>query len=83
MKEAKESFTQDGFTYNLHIFGGNTPRGHQGCFECYSDDESYYAEGALWIQDWEVVDYDGVYSLPPAIVQWLATKGVTVPEVSA
>ena len=51
-----------------------------GSFECYDVDDviTYYAEGGLWFKDKELVDYDGVFSLPPQIVDCLREHGYKV-----
>lgn len=78
--EAKETITKDGITYNLHLFAGSAGMGNSGSLEYFSDDESVYADCGLWIEDGELVDYDGCYALPPVAVNWLRAHGVKVPS---
>lgn len=55
-----------------------------GWFEIYdskSGGEEWYAEGGLWIQDKTITDYDGVFSLPPAVIQKLKEWGYNTDEV--
>lgn len=49
-----------------------------GWFEVYdteSGGEEWYAEGGLWFSDKELVDYDGVFCLPPSVIQKLRELG--------
>ena len=60
-------------TVNVSV-NGETNR---GCFEFYSGDGYWYAEGGLWFDgelytdDFRLVDYDGVYCISDMIVDWL------------
>ena len=51
-----------------------------GSFECYDIDDpyTYYSEGGLWFKDNELIDYDGVYSLPHQILDYLELNGYDV-----
>lgn len=54
-------------------------RGGYGHFEVYSDCESFYAEGGIWVnEDKEVVDFDGVFDLMPQIKNKLREWGYTI-----
>jgi hypothetical protein len=55
-----------------------------GWFELYdieSGGEDWYAEGGLWIKDKVITDYDGVFSLSPAITEKLKEWGYDTSEV--
>ncbi len=53
--------------------------GHVGGFEMYDANNSnrYYVEGGLWFEDdgKTLCDYDGVFSLPPPICEFLREIG--------
>ena len=49
--------------------------------EVYSDDQEEYAEVGLWVEKGELVDYDGVFSLPLEVVTVLREAGVRVPRM--
>mgnify|MGYP000361834110 CR=1 FL=1 len=54
-----------------HGWTGNKNRGN---FEWVGAD--FYADGGLWFDDNEIlVDYDGIYDLPPACIQFLYDNG--------
>lgn len=49
-----------------------------GWFELYDNEtegNKYYAEGGLWFKDKELIDYDGVFSLPKTICEKLRELG--------
>ena len=49
-----------------------------GCFEFYDIDtggERLYAEGGLWFDGKELVDYDGVFQLPLPVIDKLKEWG--------
>ena len=52
-----------------------------GCFEFYNEDTSWYAEGGLWIENKKITDYDGVFELPPFILNKLESLGYDISEV--
>ena len=51
-------------------------------FEMFSTNTGqHYAEGSLEIQGAELVDYDGVFSLPAEIIYMLRKEGIDVSEM--
>lgn len=55
-----------------------------GWFELYDEKtggDDWYAEGGLWFNNEELTDYDGVFSLPPCISDYLKEKGFDVSYV--
>jgi len=49
-----------------------------GWFEIYdteSGGDEWYAEGGLWFNNKELVDYDGVYCLPISVIKMLQQLG--------
>lgn len=54
------------------------PNKNYGSFEMYDEEtggEEWYAEGGLWFEGKELVDYDGVFALSPSIIQILEENG--------
>ncbi len=52
-----------------------------GYFELYdtkTGGEKWYCEGGLWFQDKTLVDYDGVFNLPPMVKDKLTEWGYLV-----
>ncbi len=49
--------------------------------EVYDDSQEEYAEVGLWVENGELVDYDGVFSLPEQVVKVLRELGVKVPAM--
>lgn len=52
--------------------------GSSGWFEMYdkaTGGADWYAEGGLWFDDKQLVDYDGVFSLPPCVCECLRNNG--------
>ena len=43
----------------------------RGSFEWYDEEDYYYCEGGLWFEDGLMSDYDGNFSLPPRVQQFL------------
>ena len=65
-------------TYNIEV---DTMKQY-GSFEIYCDNDSrYYAEGGLWFKSGELVDYDGIFSLPILIMSQLKEWGFDVSEM--
>jgi hypothetical protein len=56
------------------------PMKQYGSFEMYSDDGDYYAEGGLWFDKGELVDYDGIFELPQIIKNQLIKWGFSLEE---
>ena len=60
-----------------------------GYFEWWSDtnndddEEDQYAEGSLKADGMEMVDYDGVFSLPTAILEKLESWGYNIDNINA
>jgi hypothetical protein len=52
-----------------------------GWFELYDEEtvgNDWYAEGGLWFKGKELIEYDGVFSLPSAILDKLKELGYDV-----
>lgn len=49
--------------------------------EVYSNDQEEYVDVGLSVEDGELVDYDGVFSLPREVVAVLREAGVRVPRM--
>jgi hypothetical protein len=49
--------------------------------EVYDDSQEEYAEVGLWVENGELVDYDGVFSLPEQVAEVLRGLGVKVPAM--
>ena len=63
----------------LNVSVGINDEGY-GWFEIYDEEsggDEWYAEGGLWFKDKELVDYDGVFSLPHSVVTKLRELGYT------
>lgn len=63
---------------NMHVEVGIKEDGSYGWFEMYDVETGggeWYAEGGLWFEGKELVDYDGVFSLPPCICECLRNNG--------
>lgn len=59
-------------------------RGDYGWFEFYdleTGGDEWYGEGGLWIKGNAVVEYDGVFSVPPAIISKLEEWGYNCEEI--
>lgn len=55
-----------------------------GWFELYDVEtggDEWYAEGGLWIENNVITDYDGVFSLPIAVINKLKEWGYDVSEI--
>jgi hypothetical protein len=55
-----------------------------GWFEFYDKQtagEEWYAEGGLWFRDNELIDYDGVFSLPNFVLDKLQELGYNVEDM--
>ena len=55
-----------------------------GWFEVFDEEtggQDWHAEGGLWFDNWEVTDYDGVFSLPSGVIELLNEKGYNTEEV--
>jgi hypothetical protein len=56
-----------------------------GWFEVFDDEDNegqdWHAEGGLWFDNWEVTDYDGVFSLPKGVIELLKENGYNTEEV--
>jgi hypothetical protein len=69
-------------TVELQITVGIKDEGY-GWFELYdtkTGGEEWYAEGGLLFENGALVDYDGVFSLPPSVVDKLNEWGYDVDE---
>ena len=56
----------------------NITNGKLGSFEIYDIEtggESWYAEGGLWFNGKDLIDYDGVFALPKSIEKKLIEMG--------
>ena len=56
-----------------------------GWFEVFDDEDNegqdWHAEGGLWFDNWEVTDYDGVFSLPKGVIELLKENGYNTEKV--
>lgn len=52
-----------------------------GTFEFRNKDFSWYAAGGLWIKNKKITDYDGVFELPPFLLNKLNKCGYDTSEV--
>jgi hypothetical protein len=67
----------------LHITVGIKGKDY-GWFEFYdkkTGGADWYAEGGLWFEGKELVDYDGVFALPDAVLDILESKGFDVTDM--
>lgn len=74
--------TEKGIKLDVNI--GYRSEDNYGWFEFYDQatgGDKWYAEGGLWFNGNELIDYDGVFSLPPFIYEHLKTKGFDVSYV--
>jgi len=56
-----------------------------GWFEVFDEEtggQDWHAEGGLWFDNWEVTDYDGVFSLPSGVIELLKENGYNTEEVA-
>jgi hypothetical protein len=54
------------------------PNKNYGSFEMYDEEtggDEWYAEGGLWFEGKELVEYDGVFSLSRSVIQILEENG--------
>ena len=69
-------------TYNTKNFMvGLRLDGAYGFFEHNEHGDEY--GGGLWFEKGELVDYDGVYSLPNEVVDMLKERGINVALIEA
>jgi len=62
----------------LQVSVGIHDHGESGWFELYDEEtggDEWYAEGGLWFDGKELVDYDGVFALPQCVCDCLRTHG--------
>jgi hypothetical protein len=62
----------------LQVSVGIRENGRTGWFEIWDDatgGDEWHAEGGLWFDGKELVDYDGVFALPQCICDCLRTNG--------
>ena len=55
--------------------------GERGSFEFYDEEtggENWYAEGGLWFNGKELVDYDGIFELPKFVADKLEELGYDI-----
>mgnify|MGYP003137534630 FL=1 len=72
---------EDGVSLTVHM---NYDYGNKhGTFEFYkTGTEEWHGCGGLWVdENNELVDYDGVYSLMPFVLDWLQGVGVNVSDM--
>jgi hypothetical protein len=74
---------EDGVELEMNISVGPMKEGglQRGCFEYYDKDCEWYAEGGLWFENRELVDFDGSYSLSKYIADWLIEQGFKVSPI--
>ncbi len=51
-----------------------------GWFEWEVEELEEYEEGGLWFEENELVDYDGVFSLPSQLVEYLEENGYNMDD---
>ena len=62
----------------LNVKVGISDNDETGWFELYDEEtggEEWYAEGCLWFDGKQLVDYDGVFALPQCVCDCLRTHG--------
>jgi len=64
-------------TKNFEVCISN--QGDYGCFEHHIHGEE--VGGGLWIEDGELIDYDGTFVLPLEVIEELISRGVKVDQV--
>jgi len=68
----------------ISVSVGYRAEDNYGWFEFYdekSGGDQWYAEGGLWFNGLELVDYDGVFSLSSFIADFLEKKGFDVEDM--
>jgi len=55
--------------------------GHFELFDLKTGGQNWYAEGGIWFENNTVTDYDGLFCLPPAIINKLQEWGYNTTEV--
>ena len=68
----------------INVSVGYRAEDDYGWFEFYdekSGGDKWYAEGGLWFNGLELVDYDGVFSLSSFIADFLHKKGFDVEDM--
>jgi hypothetical protein len=63
----------------LEVTIGYKPEENYGFFEFYdveSGGEEWYAEGGLWFNGKELIDYDGCFELPDFIIDAFEEQGL-------
>jgi hypothetical protein len=68
----------------INVSVGYRAKDNYGWFEFYdekSGGDQWYAEGGLWFGGLELTDYDGVFSLPSFIADFLEKKGFDVEDM--
>jgi hypothetical protein len=96
-KEGKKTATQtlvkennkgEKITYELSAGMHTTPKENRyadGWFEIYAtdenDDEYFYSEGGLWIENGRIYDYDGVYELSEKLKPLLSALNLNSEDV--
>ena len=68
--------------FHVTVRAPNEDGSQRGFFEWGSNDGRWYAEGGLWFEDNELVDYDGVFSLAKEIIQKLHEQGFNVESMA-
>ena len=56
----------------------------RGSFELYDEEtggEDWYAEGGLWFNGKDLIDYDGVFALPKVIENKLTEMGYNLEDI--
>jgi hypothetical protein len=68
----------------INVSVGYTSDDDHGWFEIYDNEtggEEWCAEGGLWFEGNELVDYDGVGSLPHVVANLLKKKGFNLDDI--
>tara|TARA_R100000734_G_C3280027_1_gene73870 strand:- start:533 stop:790 length:258 start_codon:yes stop_codon:yes gene_type:complete len=80
MRNLEKEFSIKGINYNV----GWNEETSKGWFELYdegSGGDYYYAEGGLWFEGKELVDYDGVFELDDEVIKCLEDWGADISYV--
>ena len=60
------------------VWDKSTERGWFEMYDLESGGDDYYAEGGLWFDGRELIDYDGVFQLDENIEKWLKRNGAKI-----
>ena len=72
---------QSGVELEITLGFKNKEYGYFEFYDVETGGEDWYAEGGLWIEGKEIVDYDGVFSLPISLIKLLNEKGYSTDQI--